>query len=59
MENEQILNFRKASDIKFPLKVGPFIVKSKYALPVIEGLLQDINFMKESNINYDSHHVIS
>ena len=35
VENEHFLNFRKASDIKFPLKVGPFIVKNKVALLVI------------------------
>ena len=48
MENEHFLNFKKASEIKFPLKIGPFIVKNKFSLPVIEGLLQDMNFMKAS-----------
>ena len=59
VENENFLNFRKASEIKFPLKVGPFIVKNKVSLLVIEGLLQDMNFMKASKINYDPHHIIS
>ena len=45
VENEHFINFRKASEIKFPLNVGPFIIKNKFSLPVIEGLLQDMNFM--------------
>ena len=59
MENEHFLNFRKASKIKFPLKVGPFIVKNKAYLQVIDGFLQDMNFMKAAKINYDPHHIIS
>ena len=34
VENEHFLRFRKASKIKFPLKVGPFIIKNKVYLPV-------------------------
>ena len=59
MENEHFLDFRKAYEIKFPLKVGPFIINNKVALPVIEGLLQDMNFMKASKINNDPRHIIS
>ena len=40
VENEHFINFRKASKIKFPLKVDPFIIKNKVAFPVFEGLLQ-------------------
>ena len=43
VENEHFLNFRKGLEIKFPLKVGPFIVNNKYTLPVIEGFLQYMN----------------
>ena len=57
--NEHLLIFRKASEIKFPLKVGPFIIKNKYPLPIVEGLLQYMNFMKVTKINYDPHHIIS
>ena len=39
VENEYLLSFRKASEIKFPLKVGPFIIKNKDSLPIVEGLL--------------------
>ena len=57
--NAHFLSFRKASEIKFPLKVGPFIIKNKASLPLVEGLLQDMNFMKATKINYDPHHIIS
>ena len=39
MENEHFLSFRKASEIKFTLKVGPFIIKNKFSLLVVEILL--------------------
>ena len=35
IENEHFINFRKASEIKFPWVVGPFIIKRKVALPVV------------------------
>ena len=35
VENEHFINFRKASEIKFPWVVGPFIIKIKAAFPVI------------------------
>ena len=46
VENEDFLRTRNSSKIKFPLKVGPFIIKNKASLPVVEGLLQDMNFVK-------------
>ena len=51
--------FKKSSNVKFPLKVGPFIFKNKSALLVIETLLEVMNFQKEQRINYDPHHLIS
>ena len=39
VENEDFLRTRNYSKIKFPLKVGPFIIKNKASLPVVEGLL--------------------
>ena len=38
VENENLLSFRNASE-KFPLKVDPFIIKTKSSLRVVEGLL--------------------
>ena len=35
VENEHFISFRKASKIKFPWVVGPFIIKSKSPLAMI------------------------
>ena len=35
VENENFIIFRKASKIKFPWVIGPFMVKRKVAFPVI------------------------
>ena len=59
VENDHFINFRKASKIKFPWVLGPFIVKIKYALPVVESLLKYMGFQTSTAINYDPHHVIS
>ena len=59
VENDHFINFRKAYEIKFPLKNGPFIIKNKAALPVVEGLLQKMNFKKDILVNYEPHHIIS
>ena len=40
VENENFVSFKKASKVKFPWVVGPFIIKNKVALPVVEGLLE-------------------
>ena len=58
-EEEHFGAFKKSSNIKFPLKVGSFIFKSKGALVFIEKLLENMDFQKEPKINYDPHHVIS
>ena len=58
-EEEHFGAFKKSSNIKFPLKVGSFIFKSKGALVFIEKLLENVDFQKEPNVNYDPHHVIS
>ena len=51
--------FKKSSNIKFTLKVGPFIFKKKSALMVVETLLEIMDFQKDQRINYDLHHIIS
>ena len=58
-EEEHFGAFKKSSNIKFPLKVGSFIFKSKGALVFIEKLLESMDFQKEPKINSDRHHVIS
>ena len=58
-EEEHFGAFKKYSSIKFPLKVGPFIFKGKGALDFTEKLLKNMDFIKDVNVNYDPHHVIS
>ena len=58
-EEEHFGAFKKSSNVKFPLKFGPFIFKNKSALLVIEKLLEVMDFQKEQRINYDPHHIIS
>ena len=59
VEEEHFGAFKKSLNVKFPLKVGPFIFKNKSALLVIEKLLEVMDFQKEQKVNYDPHHIIS
>ena len=59
VENEHFLNFKKSSEIKFPCFLGPFIIKNKFALPMIESLLREMGFHINVFIKYDPHHIIS
>ena len=58
-QEEHFRAFKKYSDVKFPLKFGPFIFKNRSALLVIEKLLEVMDFQKEKKVNYDPHHIIS
>ena len=59
VENEHFISLKKASEIKFPWVFGPFIIKSKVALHVVEIMLHEMDFKKAFSINYDPQHVIS
>ena len=39
--------------------VGPFIIKIKISLHVVESLLKEMGFPTTTSINYDPHHIIS
>ena len=58
-EEEHFCAFKKSSNIKFLFKVGTFIFKSKGALVFIEKLLENMDFIKDSSVNYDPHQVVS
>ena len=53
------MNLRSFLEIIFPWDVGPFIIKNKYFLPLIEILLREMGFLNKAAINYDPHHIIS
>ena len=59
VEIEHFLNYNKSTEIKYPWEVGPFIIKNKASLPMIESLLKEMGFFTEIVVNYDPHHVIS
>ena len=58
VEEEHILSFKK-SDMKFPWEAGPYAVKSRVALPVIDNMLNSMGFPLGVAINYDPHQMIS
>ena len=50
---------KKTSNFKFNANIGPFIVKSRSTLPVVERFLKDMNFREAKILRYDPHHIIS
>ena len=58
-EEEHFEVFKKYSNVKFPLKVSPFIFKNKSDVLVIEKLLEVMDFQKDEQVNCDPHHIIS
>ena len=59
VENEHFISCRKASNIKFPWVIRPFIIKTNDAFSMIESLLKDMGFKMATAINYDPHNIIS
>ena len=44
VEMKHSLKFKKSTKVKYPRVVGPFTIKTKTALPMIENLLKDMCF---------------
>ena len=44
--------------MKFPWEAGPYVVKSRASLPVIDNMLKSMGFPMGVAINYDTHHMI-
>ena len=53
------MKFRKSLDIKFPWEEGPYVFKSRVALPIIDNLRKRMGFSLGDSINYDPQKVIS
>ena len=45
--------------MKFRWEVGPYVVRSRVALPVIDNMLKSMGFPSRVAINYDTHQMIS
>jgi hypothetical protein len=58
-ETEHFLKAHKASNLKFPFVVGPFVVKRKSCLPQIQSKLNEFGFTQLQGRRYDPHQVIS
>jgi hypothetical protein len=56
---EHFLNHKKVSNLKFSFNVGPFIVKTKSSLHIVERLLKVMGFREAEKIRYDPHQIIS
>ena len=48
VETEHFLNFKKSTEIRYPWAIGPFIIKNKVSLPMIEFVEIDGFFYRSS-----------
>jgi hypothetical protein len=58
-ETENFLTLCKASNLKFPFIIGPFIVKSRSCLYQIQSKLKEFGFSQLQGRRYDPHQIIS
>jgi hypothetical protein len=58
-ETEHFLKLHKASNLKFPFIIGPFIVKTRSCLSQIQEKLKEFGFAQLQGRRYDPHQIIS
>ena len=58
-EKEQFLKVKKGCNIKSHYSIGPFVIKSTLALPIVEQMLESFNFQEAQRMNYDPKKIIS
>jgi hypothetical protein len=58
-ETKHFLKLRKASNLKFPFIIGPFIVKTRSCLSQIQENLKEFVFAQIQGRRYDPHQIIS
>jgi hypothetical protein len=58
-EIEHFMKMHKASNLKFPFMVGPFVVKNRSCLPHIQAKLSEFGFTQLQGRRYDPHQIIS
>jgi hypothetical protein len=58
-ETEHFLKLHKASNLKFPFIIGPFVVKTRSCLSQIQTKLKEFGFSQLQGRRYDPHQVIS
>ena len=50
---------KKGCNIKFHYAIGPFVIKSSLALPIVEQLLESLNFQESQRVNYYPEKIIA
>jgi hypothetical protein len=58
-EIENFIKLHRASNIKFPFVIGPFVVKSRSCLSQVKKKLKEFGFSKIQGRKYDPHQIIS
>jgi hypothetical protein len=58
-ETNHFLKLHKASNLKFPFIIGPFIVKNRSCLSQIQEKLKEFGFAQIQGRRYDPHQIIS
>jgi len=58
-ETEHFLKTHKASNLKFPFMIGPFVGKTRSCLPQIQAKLNEFGFTQLQDGKYDLHQIIS
>jgi hypothetical protein len=58
-ETKHFLKMHKASNLKFPFIIGPFVVKARSCLTQIQAKLNEFRFSQLQGRKYDPHQVIS
>lgn len=56
---EHFRSHKKISWIKYPMNIGPFILKKEATFPIIEEVLKQFKFPEEIPLNYDPKIIIS
>ena len=58
VENDNFLKNKKASLMKFNFTLEPFVVKSAYAITVVDQIFRSMNFETDKALRYDPKRVI-
>ena len=56
---EHFRSHKKSAWIKYPINIGPFILKKEAAFPIIEEVIKQFKFPEEIPLNYDPKGIIS
>jgi hypothetical protein len=58
-ETENLLKLHKASNLKLPFIIGPFIIKSRSCLSKVQEKIKEFGFAQLQGRSYDPHQIIS